>query len=365
MVVECVGEAVRVEGRIVETKVISLDAESIEKAHVTEPAELVRAGEVVGFPTETVYGLAALADDEAALARLRGLKGRAEEHPFTVHLADPAALGKEAAQVSQVARRLIRRCWPGPLTLVLPSGDGAFVGYRVPSHGVARAFLRQVGVRVVGTSANPTGESPAVDAQRVLEYFDGRIPCLIDSGPCQFAQASTVVKVDGDRYEVLRPGALSEEKVLRAASLVILLVCTGNSCRSPMATFILRQLIADRLDIPVDEVERAGYSIVSAGTLGGFAGATPEAIQVIREMGGDISGHLSTALEKGMVEHADRIVAMTEGHLKRVVDLVPEARQRTVVLDIADPIGGDVTVYRKCANRIRSRLSLNLKALLE
>ncbi len=355
----------RVEGRIVETKVISFDAESIEEAQFTEAVGLVRAGEVVGFPTETVYGLAALADDEAALARLRELKGRAEEHPFTIHLPDPWALAEEAAQVSRVARRLIRRCWPGPLTLVLPSGDGAFVGYRVPNHGVARAFLRQVGARVVGTSANPTGEPQAVDAQGVLDYFDGRIPCLIDSGSCRFAQASTVVKVDGGRHEVLRPGALSEEKVNRAASLVFLLVCTGNSCRSPMATFILRQLIAERLDIPIDEVERAGYSIASAGTIGGFAGATPEAVQVIREMGGDISGHLSTALEREIVEHADRIVAMTESHLKRVVDLVPEARQRTVVLDIADPIGGDVTVYRKCANRIRSRLSLNLRGLLE
>lgn len=348
-----------------ETKVISLDAESIEEAHFAEAVGLVRAGEVVGFPTETVYGLAALADDEAALARLRELKGRAEEHPFTIHLPDPAALAEEPAQVSRVARRLIRRCWPGPLTLVLPSGDGAFVGYRVPNHGVARAFLRRVGARVVGTSANPTGEPPAVDAQGVLDNFDGRIPCLIDSGPCQFAQASTVVKVDGDRYEILRLGVLSEEKVQRSASVVILIVCTANCCRSPMGTFLLKQLIAERLDIPVDEVARAGYVVTSAGTIGGFGGTTPEAVQVIREMGGDISGHLSTALEREMVEHAERIVAMTESHLKRVVDLVPEARQRTVVLDIADPIGGDVTVYRKCANRIRSRLSLNLKGLLE
>jgi protein-tyrosine phosphatase len=349
----------------VKTNVLRVEAKAIEEELLAQPAKLVRSGEVVGFPTETVYGLAARADREDSLDRLRQLKGRAPEHPFTVHLADADALEGEPVEISPVAHRLIQRCWPGPLTLVLPRRDGGAVGYRMPNHEVARAFLGLVGGRVVGTSANPTGEAPAVDAEGVLAYFDGRIPCLIDSGPARFAQASTVVRVESKRYEILRQGALSEEKVRRAASVVILLVCTGNACRSPMATFILKQLIADRLDIPVDEVEQAGYTIVSAGTVGGFGGATPEAVQVIREMGGDISGHLSAGLGREMVEHADHIVAMTESHLRRIVALLPEARERTLILDVADPIGGDVTVYRECANLIKSRLGLNLKRLLE
>jgi protein-tyrosine-phosphatase len=131
-----------------------------------------------------------------------------------------------------------------------------------------------------------------------------------------------------------------------------------------MATHILKQLIAEHQHIQVDEVEKAGYIITSAGTAGGFAGATEEAMQVVREMGGDISGHLATALEREMVEHADHIVAMTESHRRRITELVPEADRRTIVLDIADPIGGDVTVYRQCANQIRMRLKPHLKSLL-
>jgi len=349
----------------VETRVIRIEAGSVEEGPLGVAAELVRTGEVVGFPTETVYGLAALAEDEAALARLRELKGRAEEHPFTVHLADPEDLEREPVVLSPLARRLVRGCCPGPLTLVLPTKDERFVGYRVPDHDVAQAFLRAVGAPVVGTSANPTGEPPAVDAGGVRRHFEGRIPCLIDSGRARLAQASTVVKVEGNRYETLRPGALTEEEVRQAAAVSILIVCTGNSCRSPMASFLLRQLIAERLDIPIDEVERAGYSIASAGTVGGFGGATPEAVQVIREMGGDISGHLSAALDREMIERADHIVTMGVSHGRRVAELVPEAVGRTLVLGIRDPIGGDVTVYRKCANRIRSQLSLKLKSLLE
>lgn len=347
------------------TEVIKVQADSVQEAPLGRAAEAVRRGEVVGFPTETVYGLAALADEEAALERLRRLKGRAPEHPFTVHLAEPGDLEAEPVEVSRLARRLIRRLWPGPLTLVLPDREGGSRGYRVPDHEVARAFIQEVGARVVGTSANPTGKPPAVDGPGVLAYFDGHIPCLIDSGPARFARASTVVKVEGERWEVLREGVLLEEEIEHAARVHILIVCTGNSCRSPMATFILRQLIAERLAIPVDEVERAGYSIVSAGTIGGLGGATPEAVEVVREMGGDISEHRSAALEREMVLRADHIVAMTESHRRRVVELVPEAAQRTIVLGVPDPIGGDVNVYRRCANRIRSRLSLNLKRLLE
>jgi len=347
------------------TRVIKASRKRLYTRRLRRPAELARHGQVVGFPTETVYGLAALADDEGALARLRELKGRAQEHPFTVHLADPEDLEREPVEVPPVARRLVRRCWPGPLTLVLPGKDGGFVGYRVPDHDVAREFLRLTGRRTVGTSANPTGEPPATDAAAVLRHFDGRIPCLIDSGPCRFAQASTVVKVGGNGYDILRSGALSGVKIRRAANVVILIVCTGNSCRSPMAQHILQKLIAERLEIPVDEVPESGYTVVSAGTAGGFGGATAEAVQVIREMGGDISRHVSTLLTREMVEHADHIVAMTESHRVRIGGVDPAARLRTTVLHIADPIGGDVSVYRQCARQIEGQLRRHLAALLE
>ena len=183
---------------------------------MAEAAALIRAGRLVAFPTETVYGLAADAANPAALDRLNRVKGRPPEKPYSWHVHDAAQVQALVGRVSPMAQRLMDRFWPGPLTIVIPGADGKTIGFRLPQHPVAQAFLRACGRPVVAPSANRSGFPPPTDAKEVLAALDGDCDGLIDNGPTPLGRESTVVQVLGDRLEILREGALSEEQ-LRAA----------------------------------------------------------------------------------------------------------------------------------------------------
>ncbi len=183
--------------------------------HLARAAEHLRAGRLVAFPTETVYGLGARADDEEAVSELRRVKGRPEGKPFALLIADAADMERCAAP-GPAARRLAARFWPGPLTLVVPDGRGGQVGLRCPALDAARELARLTGAPIAAPSANPSGRPPATSAQEALDYFDGRIAAVLDGGPARVGVASAVVRAEGDAVEVLREGALCEAEVRRA-----------------------------------------------------------------------------------------------------------------------------------------------------
>ncbi len=190
-------------------------------------AAILRSGGVVAYPTETFYGLGALARDAAALERLARAKGRPEGKPLPLIAAD-AAMVEQVAEPGAIARRLAGRLWPGPLTLVLPARPGlpapitggtGTVGIRVPGSEVARALCRAAGGPIVSTSANPSGwpapSSPAELDAALLARIDG----VLDAGSTPGGQPSTVVRVDGERLTLLRQGAVPFDAVERAARL--------------------------------------------------------------------------------------------------------------------------------------------------
>jgi L-threonylcarbamoyladenylate synthase len=183
--------------------------------HLARAAAHLRAGRLVAFPTETVYGLGARADDAGAVAELRRVKGRPDEKPFALLMAEPEEMERCAAP-GPAARRLAARFWPGPLTLVVADGRGGTVGLRCPALEAARELVRLTGVPVAAPSANLSGQPPATSAQEVLRIFGGRIAAVLDGGEVGAGVASTVVRAIGDTAEVLRPGALAEEEILRA-----------------------------------------------------------------------------------------------------------------------------------------------------
>lgn len=190
-------------------------------------AALLRSGGVVAYPTETFYGLGALARDAAALERLARAKGRPEGKPLPLVAAD-LAMAAEVAVLDGLARRLAERFWPGPLTLVVPAreelptpitGGTGTVGIRVPGSEVARALCAAAGGPIVSTSANPAGGPPAASAGALDAGLLARIDGLLDAGPTPGGPPSTVVAVEGGRLLLLREGAVPFALVERAARL--------------------------------------------------------------------------------------------------------------------------------------------------
>lgn len=205
-------------------RVLSVDAVHPDARAISEAADVLRSGRVVVFPTETVYGLGALALDPEAVKRVYAVKGRPPTHPLIVHVLDEDAAKKHAAEWPALAEALARAFWPGPLTLVVPkgkdlplavTGGGDAVALRVPSHAVARALLAAVGEAIVAPSANQYQSLSPTRAEHVVAQLEGQELLILDGGPCPSGIESTVVDVRGAEPRVLRPGALTIE-ALRA-----------------------------------------------------------------------------------------------------------------------------------------------------
>jgi len=338
-------------------------------------ADAIRQGGLVGFPTETVYGIAALATDAEAMRRLRRLKERPDK-PFTVHIGQAAAAARYVANPPGAARRLMARAWPGPVTLLLPTGgslvDAALnrreiraalcpndvIGLRCPRESVAVAMLSAVDGPVVAPSANLAGRPSPRRASDVLADLDGRIDVLIDRGRTRHGKDSTIVAFDGPAWQVIRFGAMDAAKLRRAVRFRGVFVCTGNTCRSPIAAGLARSAAARELGCSVRALAEQAIELLSAGLIAGSgASATVEARQAAAELGADLKTHRSRKLTPELVKSADAIWCMTQAHVTRVLAMVPEAAEKTrrvdARVDIDDPIGGSLGVYRTTARRLQ------------
>lgn len=204
---------------------LAVDADRPDPAVVERAAAVLRAGGLVAFPTETVYGLGADATSPEAVARIFAVKARPEDNPLIVHLADAAEL-PTVARVTPLARTLAERFWPGPLTLVLeadprvaPASAGlSTVAVRVPDHPVALALLAATALPVAAPSANRSGRPSPTTAAHVMADLGESVALVLDGGPCAVGLESTVVDARGARPVVLREGAITREALGAAAA---------------------------------------------------------------------------------------------------------------------------------------------------
>lgn len=186
-------------------------------------AELIKAGELVALPTETVYGLGADGLNPEAVAKIFAAKGRPQDNPLILHIADPKDLEKLCHRIPESAWRLAENFWPGPLTMVLPARDCVpkcttaglpTVAVRCPDCEITRRIIAQADVPIAAPSANLSGKPSTTTAQHVLNDHKGKIPMIVDGGPCRVGVESTIVDLTEDAPRLLRPGGVTPEQLL-------------------------------------------------------------------------------------------------------------------------------------------------------
>ncbi len=372
------------------TKVIKLSKLTDITSAIDQAQKVLDQGGLVGFPTETVYGLAAKVASGSSLERLRRIKQRSADKPFTLHIARHEDLDRFVPDLTLLDRHFLRKAWPGPLTVIFELNGSQLeliqnnlppfmvealyhnnsIGIRLPDHPVARQLLAAVNGPVVAPSANLAHADSPTRAEDVLAQLGGEFELLLDSGPTRYGKSSTIIKLIADEMKIIRPGILDKGALERMRKLTILFVCTGNTCRSPIAEGFCRKLLAEKLDCAIDELPNKRYKVTSAGMMA-FAGlqAAPDAVQACREANIDISTHRSRKLTLDMVNKADFILVMDNSHYRAVLNLSPQAEQKTQLLagvrEVADPIGMPLDTYRNCAREIaqgiRNRLKMDFK----
>ncbi len=194
---------------------------------IARAVKLLQAGELIALPTDTVYGVAAIASQPSAVARLYVAKGRPPERSIPILLADPRDLDAVAAEVSDLVRRLVAHFWPGGLTLIVPKGSAVppevsstpTVAVRLPDLALARQIIAAVGAPVAATSANRSGQPDALTAGEVMAQLQGRIAAVVDGGPSPGGVPSTILDCTTEFPRVLRVGAISVEALRQVAPI--------------------------------------------------------------------------------------------------------------------------------------------------
>ncbi len=314
-------------------------------------------GEIVAFPTDTVYGLGTSALSRAGVESLYRLKARDPKKPLPL-LAASSAEARRWVEWTPQAEALVRRFWPGGLTLVLranPAGRllacsaGPTLAVRVPAQSMTRRLLERSGTPWASTSANLSGEPPLSDGAAIARAFAEKIAFSIDAGPVPGRQ-STVVDAAASPVLILREGMIPAAEIL-AVRPHILFVCTGNTCRSLMAELLFKKLSKERgLD----------WTIGSAGTEAEPYFPVPPAVRTaLAPEGIQDFLHVARHVTRELVEEADLILVMERRHQEDILDQWPQVAYKMRPLkstDVADPIGKPEPVYAAACREIKQSL---------
>lgn len=327
----------------------------------------LQSGRALCLPTETVPGLAVLPE---AVETLREIKGTPRNQAFAVAYADAQTAMAAFDDVTKGMERLASRWLPGPLTLVGLTA-GAWTGVRVPDHALIKAICEHLGGPLVLTSANRHGSpTPATAYEAATALDDPRVHLL--DGESGEGRPSTVVRAAAGRLQILREGAIPSEEVRRVHGRRLLFVCTGNTCRSPMAAAAARRLLSEALGIKPGRLKSLGYVATSAGMEGeGNAPMSKEALGALAAAGVATGRHRSRLVTGEMLASVDQVWCLTQAHRDRVLDLAGDSADRLQVsllcpdnTDVPDPFGGTAEMYRTCLDRLTAALQEQLPRML-
>lgn len=335
-------------------------------------------GRLALVPLETTYLLVGSGLSEQAIASMMNFPGRWTDRQPCVLLRSSSEVCDYAPEISRVGRRIAARGWPGPLALELEVDnkrslcgrlspkiqdvllrDGRWLTVQMPAHKAIAEALELLPGPVIAVPLADSHGRPMTEPQLTADQqaFE-ELAFLVDDGPTHFGGLATTVRVDGHICEVVEPGVLDQSVLIALSQFVVLFVCTGNTCRSPMAETLLRAQLGERFKGLFAAGQAPPAVAVSAGLSAYPGGApSPEAVTVMQGRGLSLKDHQSRPLTPRLLKQADLILTMTASHRHAIIQRWPEAAAKTFLLsnngqDVADPFGGPTPAYAAAADEI-------------
>lgn len=366
-------------------EIIHIQSKQTPPSQISAAADVLKAGGLVVIPTETVYGVGGLVAHPDARRRLDAMRPPGSAvHPLTLHVASVRDALTFTGDVSRIARQMMRKLWPGPVAIILEVqpqvrqqvsarlGVDESVLYhegritiRYPDHPVASALIAAAGGNLFAMRAETqiNNDQSSVQFDEALKQS---VDLILDAGPPRYAKPSTIVSVSNDYYDIVRQGVYDARIIDKSLQTHILFVCSGNTCRSPMAESLARKVLSDKLGILPGQLADHGIIVSSAGTTAyADAPAAQPAVEVMKEYGVNLAAHRSRRATVESVHQSDIIFVMQRHHAEDLSRMVPGAANKIVMLDpdgdIMDPIGGDVDLYRRLAVRLQVLIEMRLK----